>query len=78
MFIRRTFTQMVEAVRPQALDARIIDADTFDEGIRDLYRVADTGGVFCYTFFKSVGVNRVEMVNGLRRSFARTSVGPTR
>lgn len=56
MFIRRTFTHMVEAVRAQALDAGIIDAGTFDQGIRDLYRVADTDGVFCYTFFKGVGV----------------------
>ena len=55
MFIRRTFTHMVEAVRPQALEARIVDAETFDQGIRDLYRVADANGVFCYTFFKGVG-----------------------
>ena len=58
MFIRTTFTHMVEAVRPQALEARIVDAETFDQGIRDLYRVADAGGVFCYTFFKGVGVKR--------------------
>ena len=40
------------ALRAQALDAGIIDRETFDAGIRDLYRTAEPGGVFCYTFFK--------------------------
>jgi hypothetical protein len=44
--------------RPQALEARIRRRRHLDEGIRDLYRVADTGGVFCYTLFKGVGVRR--------------------
>jgi hypothetical protein len=43
---------MIEAVRARALNARIIDAATFDAGIRDLYRAAEPDGVFCYTFFK--------------------------
>ncbi len=45
---------MVEAVREEALAACIIDAATFDAGIRDLYRAAEPDGVFCYTFFKGV------------------------
>ena len=53
-FTRKTFTWMVEAVREEALAARIIDAATFDAGIRDLYRAAQADGVFCYTFFKGV------------------------
>ena len=53
-FTRKTFTWMVEAVREEALAARIIDAATFDAGIRDLYRAAEPDGVFCYTFFKGV------------------------
>lgn len=53
-FNRKTFTWMVEAVRAQALDARIIDAAAFDAGIRDLYRTAEPDGVFCYTFFKGI------------------------
>ena len=57
-FTRKTFTWMVEAVREDALAARIIDAATFDAGIRDLYRAAEPDGVFCYTFFKGVGVKR--------------------
>ena len=55
-FTRKTFTWMVEAVRENALAAGIIDAATFDAGIRDLYRAAEPDGVFCYTFFKGVGV----------------------
>jgi len=53
-FTRKTFTWMVDGVRAQALAAGIIDAVTFDAGIRDLHRVAEPDGVFCYTFFKGV------------------------
>jgi len=55
-FTRKTFTWMVEAVREEALTAGIIDAATFDAGIRDLNRAAEPDGVFCYTFFKGVAV----------------------
>jgi len=55
-FTRKTFTWMVAAIRENALAAGIIDAATFDAGIRDLYRAAEPDGVFCYTFFKGVGV----------------------
>ena len=54
-FTRKTFTAMVEGVRHSAIHAGLIDAETFDAGIRDLYRTAGTDGVFCYTFFKGVG-----------------------
>ena len=54
-FVRRTFTAMIEGVRLPALDAGLIDAATFDEGIAGLHRTAEPGGVFCYTFFKAVG-----------------------
>jgi hypothetical protein len=32
-----------------------VEVGAFDQGIRDLYRTAADGGVFCYTFFKGVG-----------------------
>ena len=51
-FTRKTFTWMVQAVRDDAIAAGIIDAATFDAGIRDLQRAAEPDGVFCYTFFK--------------------------
>jgi len=53
-FTKRTFTAMIEGVRTAALTAGLIDAATFDQGIADLYRTAEPGGVFCYTFFKGV------------------------
>ncbi len=52
-FTKNTFTAMIEGVRQAALDADLIAAATFDEGIRDLYRAAEDDGVFCYTFFKA-------------------------
>jgi SAM-dependent methyltransferase len=55
-FTRKTFTWMVEGVRAQALEAGIIDAATFDAGIRDLYRALEPDGVFCYTFFKGMAL----------------------
>lgn len=40
------------------LEAGPIEAETFDAGIRALYRTAEEDGVFCYTFFKGVGEKR--------------------
>jgi ubiquinone/menaquinone biosynthesis C-methylase UbiE len=54
-FTRKTFNAMIEGVRQDAIAAGIVDAARFDSGIRDLYRTAEAGGVFCYTFFKGVG-----------------------
>jgi ubiquinone/menaquinone biosynthesis C-methylase UbiE len=53
-FTRNTFTAMVEGVRERALAAGLIDEETWDKGIRDLYRTAEADGTFCYTFFKAV------------------------
>ncbi len=52
-FTRNTFTAMVAGVRNAAIEAGLVDAHDFDEGIRDLYRTAEEDGVFCYTFFKA-------------------------
>jgi SAM-dependent methyltransferase len=54
-FTRRTFTAMIEGVREAALAAGLSDAESFDAGVRDLYRTAEEDGVFCYCFFKGVG-----------------------
>jgi hypothetical protein len=51
-FIRNTFTAMIEGVGPDALQQGIIDRETFEKGIHDLYRTAESDGVFSYTFFK--------------------------
>jgi SAM-dependent methyltransferase len=55
-FTRNTFTAMVEGVRDPALAAGLVDRDTWDAGIDGLRRAAAVDGVFCYTFFKGVGV----------------------
>lgn len=53
-FTKNTFTAMIEGVRESALKAKLIDENTFDEGIKALYRTTETDGVFCYTFFKAL------------------------
>jgi ubiquinone/menaquinone biosynthesis C-methylase UbiE len=55
-FTKQTFIAMVEGVRQQALDHGLIDHETWQEGIRALYRTTDSDGVFCYTFFKGVAI----------------------
>ena len=57
-FTRKTFTAMIEGVREPALAAGLIEPARFDAGVRDLHRTAAADGVFCYMFFKGVGVNR--------------------
>ena len=55
-FTRKTFTAMIEGVREPALAAKLMSQPDFDRGVADLHRTAESDGVFCYTFFKAVGV----------------------
>lgn len=55
-FTKKTFTAMIEGVRESAIEAGLITSDIFDQGIADLYKTAQVGGTFCYTFFKGTGV----------------------
>lgn len=55
-FTKKTFTAMIEGVREPAIHGDLIKEDIFDQGIRDLYRTAGPDGVFCYTFFKAIGI----------------------
>ena len=57
-FTKNTFTAMIEGIRESSIEAGLIDAETFDEGIRGLYRTTETDGVFCYTFFKAIAVRQ--------------------
>jgi SAM-dependent methyltransferase len=54
-FTKKTFTAMIEGIRESAIGTGMIEEGVFDRGIQDLYRTAEPGGVFCYTFFKAVG-----------------------
>jgi SAM-dependent methyltransferase len=56
--IKKTFTAMIAGIRTSAILAGLIDPEAFDTGVRDLYRTAESDGVFCYTFFKGVGTKR--------------------
>lgn len=53
-FIKNTFTAMISGVKENALEAGLVDRDTFERGIEGLLRTAEPDGVFCYTFFKAV------------------------
>jgi SAM-dependent methyltransferase len=57
-FIKKTFTAMIAGIRTSAIEVGLTDPDAFDAGVRDLYRTAESDGVFCYTFFKGVGVKQ--------------------
>jgi SAM-dependent methyltransferase len=55
-FTRKTFNAMVADVRLPAIAAKLTTAARFDAGVRALRRTARRDGVFCYTFFKGVGL----------------------
>ena len=55
-FTLRTFTAMIEGVRQPAIAAGLATAAGFDAGLRALRRTAEPDGLFCYTFFKAVGI----------------------
>ncbi|HTY52691.1 MAG TPA: methyltransferase domain-containing protein [Methanomicrobiales archaeon] len=57
-FTKQTFTAMVEGVKDDVLARGMMDRAEWEEGIRDLYRTAEPGGTFCYTFFKGTGVRQ--------------------
>lgn len=67
-FTKRTFTAMVEGVRKPAVAAGLIGEADFDRGIADLYRSAEGDGVFCYTFFKAVAVNKERLIPARRKN----------
>jgi SAM-dependent methyltransferase len=52
-FNEKTFTAMIEGVRDEAIEAGLLDEQTFDQAITDLRRTKEPDGVFCYTFFKA-------------------------
>lgn len=56
-FVRKTIIPMVEGVEKQALELKLIDKASWDKGISDLNKVADSpDGTFCYNFFKGTGI----------------------
>ncbi|MDQ1254526.1 MAG: hypothetical protein QG646_3793 [Euryarchaeota archaeon] len=55
-FTKNTFNAMVEGVKDQALELKMIDEETWNKGIKDLYTAAGQDGVFCYTFFRGTAI----------------------
>lgn len=55
-FTKNTFNAMVEGVKEQAIELGLMDEDSWQRGIEDLYATAADEGTFCYTFFKGVAV----------------------
>ena len=56
-FTKNTFTAMIEGIKEKVHKNAIMDAESFDRGVQDLYRTTQIDGVFCYTFFKGIGFN---------------------
>jgi SAM-dependent methyltransferase len=57
-FTRKTFNAMIEGIREPAIARGLIEAATFDAGVRALHRTTAPDGVFNYTFFKGVARKR--------------------
>ena len=57
-FTQKTFIAMIEGVRRAAIVASLTTAREFDAGLRDLRRTTQADGVFCYTFFKGIGMRQ--------------------
>ena len=58
-FTKNTFTAMIEGIGSAAIQAGLIDKETFDKGIKGLYRTTEADGVFCYTFFKATAQKQI-------------------
>lgn len=53
--VKNIFIAMVEGIREQAIARGLVDNETWENGVRDLYRTTEEDGSFCYTFFKATG-----------------------
>jgi len=54
-FILKTIIPMVEGVKGQALEMKMMKEETWIKGIEELHKTASPTGTFCYTFFKGKG-----------------------
>jgi ubiquinone/menaquinone biosynthesis C-methylase UbiE len=55
-FTKKTFNAMIKGIKEQAINEKMIEEKEWNEGIRDLFQTSQENGVFCYTFFKAVGI----------------------
>ncbi|MBN1820805.1 MAG: methyltransferase domain-containing protein [Prolixibacteraceae bacterium] len=54
-FTKNTFSAMIEGIAEEAVSKNLISKKNMQKGVDDLYRCAEPGGIFCYTFFKGFG-----------------------
>ena len=54
-FVLKTIIPMVEGVKKQALEMKMMEKEAWKKGIEELHKTAEPGGTFCYTFFKGSG-----------------------
>jgi ubiquinone/menaquinone biosynthesis C-methylase UbiE len=57
-FTRNTFTAMIQGISREAVSKQLISREDMQKGIDHLYRTAEGGGTFCYTFFKGIGIKK--------------------
>jgi ubiquinone/menaquinone biosynthesis C-methylase UbiE len=55
-FTKKTFNAMIEGIKEQAINEKMIEEKEWNKGISALFRTSQKNGVFCYTFFKAVGI----------------------
>jgi ubiquinone/menaquinone biosynthesis C-methylase UbiE len=55
-FTKNTFAAMIAGAKDQAIAQGLIDLESWEQGIADLYATAGQDGTFSYTFFKGVAV----------------------
>ncbi len=55
-FARDTFGAMIAGLRGRAIDAGLVGADEFDDGLAGLARSAEPDGTFFYAFFRATGI----------------------
>jgi ubiquinone/menaquinone biosynthesis C-methylase UbiE len=57
-FTKNTFKAMIQGISEEAISKGLIIPGDMEKGINDLFKTAEGGGAFCYTFFKGVGIKR--------------------
>ncbi|MEL6811106.1 MAG: methyltransferase domain-containing protein [Bacteroidota bacterium] len=55
-FIKNTFTAMIKGISSEVVSKKIMNPNIFQKGVADLYKTAEGGGTFSYTFFKGTGI----------------------
>lgn len=55
-FNKKTIMAMVEGVKNQSIDLKMMDERSWEKGINDLYKTTEQDGVFFYNFFKGKAI----------------------